>query len=361
MQKNHILLTPGPLTTSVEVKQSLLKDWGSRDSVFIDMTMSLRKNILKIVRAPESFTCIPIQGSGTFGLEAAFTTFTNKNSKILVLSNGAYGKRASSILKLLGHPFVELQFDEKTIIEPNVVQQFILKDPDLTHIFMVHCETTTGVLNPLAQISKISNEAKLCFLVDAMSTFGGIPIDLLNLNIDVIIASSNKCLEGIPGISFILAKQDLVESSRGNSKSLSLDLSAQWLEFEKSGQWRFTPPTHVVAGLLTALDGLNKEGGVAGRFARYRDNCNQLVQGMRELGFKTLLSDSTQAPVIVTFYDEFKNSYTFNNFYNDLQEYGFTIYPGKLTSAQTFRVGCIGNVYPKDIQRFISAVENIIQ
>mgnify|MGYP001299345202 FL=1 len=142
---------------------------------------------------------------------------------------------------------------------------------------------------------------------------------------------------------------------------MSLDLSAQWLEFEKSGQWRFTPPTHVVAGLLTALDGLNKEGGVAGRFARYRDNCNQLVQGMRELGFKTLLSDSTQAPVIVTFYDEFKNSYTFNNFYNDLQEYGFTIYPGKLTSAQTFRVGCIGNVYPKDIQRFISAVENIIQ
>ena len=359
MSQKSLLLTPGPLSTSKNVKDSMLNDWGSRDPAFTALTKNIRNNLLKISKAPESYSCVPFQGSGTYGIEAAFSTFTSPSSKVLVLTNGAYGKRACTILSLLRRPYIELEFKENEPVDPIIVENFISKNSDLSHVFMVHCETTTGVLNPLTSISSLVKSANLIFIVDAMSSFGGIPIDFSYTNIDVLISSSNKCLEGVPGIFFVLAQKTLIKNSIGNSQSLSLDISSEWSEFETSGQWRFTPPTHVVAALNEALDELEKEGGVAGRFARYQDNCNILVNGMRKLGFRTLLHDNIQAPIIVTFHDDFKPDYSFKNFYSDLQKHGFTIYPGKLTNNMSFRVGCIGNVQRKDMHMFVSTVKKI--
>ncbi len=352
--KEQILLTPGPLNTHIEVKESMLVDWGSRDKDFIALTRKIRQRLLKISGAYNTHTCIPIQGSGTFAIEAALNTLTSKKTHTLVIKNGAYGERASKILNRLDRPIIALNHPEDRPIDPELIQDAIFKNKSISHVFLVHCETTTGVLNPLNEVSKIVQDSGKILILDSMSTFAGIPYDISRTPVDILIASSNKCIEGVPGIGFVIAREELLSNFHSNSSSISLDIFDQWAEFENSGQWRFTPPTHVLAALDKALDILDNEGGVAGRFARYFENCKTLVDGMKKIGFRSLLNDDIQAPIIVTFHMPSNPKFNFDNFFEILRKKGFTIYPGKLTKYPTFRIGCIGNISYIDIEKFIS-------
>ncbi len=358
-----LLLTPGPLTTSASVKEAMLKDWGSRDTDFIEITARVRRSIEAIAGIdPDkpTHTCVPIQGSGTFAVEAAITTLAPREGKVLVLVNGAYGHRIVKICGYHGRDAELLETDEDTPPSVSDLSAKLATDPDITHVVAVHCETTSGILNPLPDIAEACKAADRLLIVDAMSSFGALPLDLGSLHCAAVIASSNKCLEGAPGIGFVIIDKAVLEGCKGNAGSLSLDLHDQWAYMESSGQWRFTPPTHVLAALDQALKEHKIEGGVAGRGERYRKNAEALIGGMRKLGFRTYLSDNLQAPIIITFHPPADYTFDFEDFYNRLRERGFAIYPGKLTKADSFRMGCIGHLTADDMRNAVAAVKEVV-
>ncbi|HXJ80638.1 MAG TPA: 2-aminoethylphosphonate--pyruvate transaminase, partial [Candidatus Methylomirabilis sp.] len=337
------LLTPGPLTTAASTKRAMLHDWGSRDGVFIAMTARVRQRLAEIAGGGD-LVAVPLQGSGTFVVEAALGTFVPRAGKVLILVNGAYGARMARICQVASRARVVLETPEDVPPAPVAVDAALAADPTITHVAVVYCETTSGILNPVADIADVVAGRGRRLLVDAMSAFGALPLDMGTLRADAVMASSNKCLEGVPGIGFVVARPDVLRESEGNAHSLSLDLHDQWRYMERTGQWRFTPPTHVLAALDHALDLFAAEGGTAGRGARYARNCRVLVDGLRELGFVTLLPDHLQAPIIVTVRTPADPRFDFEVFYQALQRRGFVIYPGKLTVADSFRVGCIGSI-----------------
>lgn len=357
--REHILLTPGPLTTSATTRQAMQRDWGSRDPAFIDLTRRIRTRIAAIAGGAETHSCILLQGSGTYGLEAAMATFVPPAGHVLVLANGAYCRRIANICEILGRKVALYETGEDVPPDPAEVERRLAADETISHVVMVHCETTSGILNPLAEIASVVADAQRSLMVDAMSSFGAIPIDVNATPVDVVISSSNKCLEGVPGIAFAIARHEAVAASAGNAPSMVLDLQAQAAGFEETGEWRFTPPTHVVAALGAALDQLEEEGGVAARNARYRENCSILVEGMTAMGFRPYLSHNLQAPIIVTFHTPDDAAFDFGAFYAGLQDRGFTIYPGKLTKADSFRIGCIGQVFPDDMRAAVAAVRDV--
>ena len=354
--RKQLLLTPGPLTTSDATRNAMLQDWGSRDPAFIALTRRVRDGITEIAGGVDTHSCVLLQGSGTYGLEAAMATFVPPVGHVLVLANGAYCHRIAAICEILGRKVEIYETGEDTPPDPADVDRRLAADDSITHVVMVHCETTSGILNPLAEIAEVVAARGRSLMVDAMSSFGAIPIDVNATPIDVVISSSNKCLEGVPGIAFVVARNEVLAASEGNAPSMVLDLHAQAAGFEKSGEWRFTPPTHVVAALAAALDQLHDEGGVAARNARYSENCSILVDGMTAMGFRTYLSHNLQAPIIVTFHTPDDPAFDFRQFYDGLQHRGFTIYPGKLTQADSFRIGCIGQVFPDDMRAALAAV-----
>lgn len=358
-----ILLTPGPLTTSESVKRAMLRDWGSRDSGFIALTARVRTALAKVAGADPAkgiYTCVPIQGSGTFAVEATIDSLVPRKAGLLVLANGAYGERIAKIAERLGRRVQVYRTEEH---EPPVAAEvagILEADRGLSHVVMVHCETTAGILNPLAEIAEVVKRLGRALLVDAMSSFGAIPIDVTALDLAAVIASSNKCLEGVPGMGFVVAKVDVLKGAAGNASSLSLDLADQWQYMEKSGQWRFTPPTHVLSALDQAITEFEEEGGVPGRGRRYAENCKVLLDGMTKLGFESMLSHNLQAPIIVTFRTPADPNYDFEKFYDALRVRGYAIYPGKLTKADSFRIGCIGRIFPKDLEGAVSAVAAVV-
>jgi 2-aminoethylphosphonate-pyruvate transaminase len=339
-----VLLTPGPLTTSVDTKSAMLSDWGSWDGGFNALTASVCRDLVAIVDAQSDHVCVPLQGSGTFSVEAALGTLVPRGSKVLVPDNGSYCKRILRILGYLGRGAVPLVFGEQEPADPARIDAALTADPAITHVAQVHCETGTGILNPLAEIAAIVAKHGRGLIVDAMSSYGAIPIDARTLRFDALIAASGKCLEGVPGMGFVIARRTSLERSGGNSYSLAMDLLDQWQYMQKTGQWRFTPPTHVLAALRAAIDQYRSQGGLPARLARYRENCTALVSGMRDLGFKTFLPDAFQAPIIVTFHAPPDPAYDFSKFYGRVRDRGFILYPGKLTTVDTFRVGCIGAI-----------------
>lgn len=359
MQRDEpLLLTPGPLTTSAETKRAMLRDWGSRDAEFIKLNRDVRDRLVEIIHGEGAFTCVPVQGSGTFAVEAMLGTFVPRDGKILILVNGAYGHRMAKISEYMGRACQVYETAEDVPPDPDRVGQLLRDDMDVTHVVAVHCETTSGILNPLSDISKIVQKAGRRFLVDAMSSFGA--IDAADIHFDAMAASSNKCLQGVPGMGFVLCRRSALENCKGNAHSLSLDLHDQWTAMEGNGQWRFTPPTHVVAAFHAALAEFDSEGGVAGRHRRYSENCRILVTGMREMGFEPLLSDNLQAPVIVTFHMPKDPNFVFQQFYDALQQKGFVIYPGKLTAVESFRIGCIGDLTPQDMRNAVAAIRDTL-
>lgn len=359
--QSPLLLTPGPLTTADATRAALGRDFGSRDETFIAINASVREQLVKLVADPSEYVCVPVQGSGTFAVEAALGTLVPRDGAMAVLVNGAYGRRICTIAGYLGRRAVPLEWAETEPVDVAVLDRALAEDEGITHVAAIHCETTTGLLNPIEAIAEVTAARGRRLIIDSMSAFGALPLHASETPFEAVVASSNKCLEGVPGFGFIVAREDALRAAEGNSHSLALDLHAQLLGFEKNQQWRFTPPTQVIAGLHAALELHTEEGGVEGRGGRYRNNCEVLVGGMRALGFETLLPDALQAPIIVTFHQPGDPKFDFKRFYDALKDRGFAIYPGKLTEVDTFRVGCIGQVFEPDLKRFVETVADVLR
>jgi 2-aminoethylphosphonate-pyruvate transaminase len=356
-----ILLTPGPLTTSLQTKQAMLRDWGSWDGAFNAITASICADLVAIVRGEATHVCVPLQGSGTFAVEAALANVVPRAGKVLVPQNGAYCQRILKILKYLGRASVALDIPEDRPATGALVEEALARDPAITHVAQVHCETGTGILNQLPELAQACARHGRGLIVDAMSSFGAIDIDVSRDPIDAVVAASGKCIEGVPGMGFVLVRRSVLEKSQGNSHSLAMDLHDQWTYMQKTTQWRFTPPTHVVAAFRAALDQFKEEGGTPARGARYLANCDALIDGMAALGFRTFLARAVQAPIIVTFHAPPDPAYAFKAFYERVRARGYILYPGKLTQVETFRVGCIGAIDASEMRNVVGAVAETLK
>ena len=351
------LLTPGPLTTSQETKLAMLHDWGSRDTEFIEINRRFRIQLLEMASAEPTHVCVPMQGSGTFIVEAVLGSLIPPEGKALILINGAYGRRMAKMMDYLKREYLVHETPEDTVPILTQLDSTLARDSKISHVLVVHCETTSGILNPIDEIANIVARHARSLLIDAMSAFGAIPLEANQIRFDAVMASSNKCLEGIPGMGFALIRKDALERSKGNAHSLSLDLYDQWKNMETTSQWRFTPPTHVIVAFDKALQQFLEEGGVIGRNKRYVENCRILIDGMSRLGFETLLPPQLQAPIIITFKMPEDPKFNFSDFYERVKEKGFVLYPGKLTVAPSFRIGCIGHLFEDDMHQALGAIE----
>jgi 2-aminoethylphosphonate-pyruvate transaminase len=361
MDRDRILLTPGPLTTSVRTKLAMLHDWGSWDADFNAVTASVRNRLLDIVNGHGSHVVVPLQGSGTFAVEAAVATVVPRDGHVLVLDNGAYCKRAAKLTAMMGRRCSVLGFEEDAPVSAAVLDERLRAEPDITHVVLIHCETGAGIENPLVAVADVAQGHGKGLIVDAMSSFAALPIDARRVRFDALVAASGKCLEGVPGMGFVFVRRAVLDGCAGRSHSLSMDLHDQHVYMEKTGQWRFTPPTHVVAALAEAITQFEEEGGQPARLARYVDNCRALVDGMRALGLRPFLKPEHQAPIIVTFHAPAHPAYDFKRFYAAAKAHGFVIYPGKLTTRETFRVGCIGAIGPLEMQQAVDAVAHAMR
>jgi 2-aminoethylphosphonate-pyruvate transaminase len=355
------LLTPGPLTTAFDVKQAMLRDWGSWDDDFRAMTRKMRDQLLALLGdGRDTYDCVPIQGSGSYCVEAMLGSFVPKDGKVLVLANGAYGLRAAKTMEYLGRDFHLINKGDYMPPRGDEVAEILAQDAAITHVLIIHCETSSGILNPVEELADAAHAAGRKVLIDSMSAFGAVPLDVSRVKYAAMVSSANKCIEGVPGFGFVIARKEEIAAAEGNSHSLSLDVHAQWATMEKTGQWRFTPPTHIVAAFLAALDHHAAEGGVAGRGARYTRNRDVMVSGMRALGFETLLADRWLSPIIVTFFCPADPNFEFSRFYELMKAKGFIIYPGKLTVVDSFRVGCIGQMDEHVMRQVVEAARETL-
>lgn len=347
------LLTPGPLTTSFGVKQAMLKDWGSWDGDFREITQEVRDRLIALSGRGD-VDCVPMQGSGTYLVEAMIGSLIPRDAKVLVLANGAYGLRAGKCLSVMGRDHRII--DKGDYLPPRgaEVAEVLAADATISHVVAIQCETSSGILNPLQEISEAVAAAGRKLVIDAMSAFGAVSLE--GVSYEALVSSANKCIEGVPGFGFVLAPRATIAGAAGNAHSLSLDVQDQWAYMEKTGQWRFTPPTHAVAAFLEALKAHEAEGGVAARGARYAENRDVLVAGMRGLGFETLLDERWLSPIITTFFNPADPSFDFQRFYDILKREGFIIYPGKLTVVDSFRVGHIGRMDAGIMREVVAAV-----
>ncbi|MDO6708742.1 2-aminoethylphosphonate--pyruvate transaminase [Photobacterium sp. 1_MG-2023] len=355
----YLLLTPGPLTTSRTVRKAMLKDWCTWDDEYnLGVVQHIRQQLVQLATCHDGYTSVLMQGSGTASVEATLGTVIPADGRLLVINNGAYGARIAQIAQVLNIPHLNWDLGEVSQPDLDALSQLLTEQPEITHVAMVHCETTTGMLNPLEAVAQRVKAAGKVMILDAMSSFGGMPMDMGELGIDFLISSANKCIQGVPGFGFVIARRALLESCKGQARSLSLDLYDQWHCMEANhGKWRFTSPTHTVRAFAQALTELAGEGGVSARYQRYHTNQTTLVKGMQKLGFDCLLDETLHSPIITSFYSPSSPSYNFKRFYDSLKARGFVIYPGKVSDADCFRIGNIGDVHPADIERLLTAIE----
>ncbi len=366
--KDKPLFTPGPLTTSQTVKQAMLRDLGSRDIEFIGVVQEIRNELLNVAGVSQSgvsqsggYECVLVQGSGTFGIEAVMTCAIPRNGKWLIVMNGAYGQRMQKIAEVHGIPTAILSYDEDQTICAADVERVLSNDPSISAVAVVHCETTTGIMNPIEEVGAVVRKHKRIYFVDSMSAFGATQFDFQACEIDYLVSSANKCIEGVPGFSFCIARRSALEQTAGWSRTLSLDLYEQWRGLEKSGQFRFTPPTHTMLAFRQAIAELKMEGGVPGREKRYQTNCAMLLEGMRSLGFEEYLPTEKQGHIITSFLFPDDRNFNFEIFYEKLNDRGFVIYPGKVSNANCFRIGNIGRIFKSDVAALVSAIEIVLK
>jgi len=361
MDNPYILLTPGPLSTSPTVRQAMLRDWCTWDDDYnLGIVTPIRQKMVQLASAtkPEDFTAVLMQGSGTFSVEATLGSVIPRNGRLLVLANGEYGARLARISQRLGIDTVVHDSGELGSPDLSRLEEQLAADRDLTYLACVHVETTTGMLNPIESIARIAQKYQRKFIVDSMSGFGGIPLDMSALGIDFLVTSANKCIQGVPGFGIIIARRDELTQCQGQARSVSLDLYDQWTTMEKgSGKWRFTSPTHTVRAFAQALTELEEEGGISARHRRFSENQRVLVAGMERLGFQCLLPHELHSPIITGFHSPTEPGYNFGRFYQRLKDLGFVIYPGKVTGVDSFRIGTIGHVFPRDVNRLIQCIE----
>ena len=362
MRREKLLFTPGPLSTSESVKRTMMRDLGSRDREFIDLVGNIRRRLLQIGGLEDrGYEAVLMQGSGTFAVESVISSIIPRNGKFLVAINGAYGRRMAQIAKTLAIETETIVTPEALPIDVKQVEEVLSRDPAITHVGIIHCETTTGMLNPVEAIGKIVHRLRRVFVVDAMSSFGGMPLPVHDWSIDFLISSANKCIQGVPGFGFVLARRDLLMESEGRARSVSLDLISQWKGLEADGQFRFTPPTHTLLAFWQALEELQAEGGVAGRAARFAANKKVLSEGMSKLGFESYLAPEHQSCIITSFRYPKHPNFRFQEFYERLSTKGFVIYPGKVSDADCFRIGTIGHIFPADIEALVAAIRQTVQ
>ena len=361
-RRDKLLFTPGPLTTSPEVKEAMLRDLGSRDGAFIAVIQRIRDELLALAGTSREagFEAIPMQGSGTFGLESVIGSVMAPGKKLLVVINGAYGERLVAIAERLGIEAIPLRYAENVTPEVGEIEEMLAEDRDIVTVAVVHCETTTGIMNPVEAIGKAVRRLERTLFVDSMSAFGAVPMEIDAWCIDFLVSSANKCIEGVPGFSFAVCRRDALLATDGWARSVSLDLLAQWKALEANGQFRFTPPTHALLAFDQALTELQAEGGPIGRGARYAENHAVLIAGMRALGFAEYLSADVQGPIITSFLDPEHESFSFERFYELLNERGFVIYPGKVSLADCFRIGTIGRVGADDVRALLNAIAEVL-
>ena len=359
--RDPILLTPGPLTTTLTTKAAMLRDWGSWDASFNAVTARVRERLTAILNAGETHVCVPMQGSGTFSVEGAVNTLVPRDGHVLVLINGAYGKRLARLTEMMGRRLSVFETADDVPTTAADVARALDADASITHVGLIHCETSTGILNPLPEIADVVARRGRSLIVDAMSSFGAIPIDARKIPFDALIAASGKCIEGPPGMGFVFVRRAVLEQCAGRSTSLALDLYDQWTYMERTTQWRYTPPTHVVVAVDAALEQYIAAGGQPARYRRYAANCETLITGMSEMGFKVFLDARIQAPIIVTFHAPADPKYAFKPFYDEVRNRGFILYPGKLTQLETFRVGCIGAIGPEEMRHAVNAVRDSLR
>jgi len=356
MTADPILLTPGPLTTSMRTKESMLHDWGSWDADFNSITARVREALIGIIRGQGTHECVPLQGSGTFSVEASIGTLVPRDGHVLVPLNGAYCQRIARICKILGRRVTTVEYAEDQQVRAVDIEERLKRDTSITHVAVVHCETSTGILNPLQEIANVVASHGRSLVIDAMSSFGALEIDSTTIRFDALIAASGKCLEGVPGMGFVLARRSVLERSEGVSHSLAMDLYDQWTYMNRTTQWRYTPPTHVVVAFDAALTQYFAGGGLAARGAAYAANCRDLLDGLKTLGLRSFLPAAIQAPIIVTVHAPADARYDFKRFYNAVKERGYILYPGKLTTVETFRVGCMGQLGAAGMGGAVSAI-----
>lgn len=359
---DKLLFTPGPLTTSKTVKAAMQRDLGSRDFEFIETIKYIRTQLLKTggVSTEDGYESVIIQGSGTFGIESVISSAVPADGHLLVIINGVYGERISRMAEIHQLRHSRLVFAENEITDPVVVENFLAENKEITHVAVVHCETTTGIINPIHEIGQLCAAHGKIYIVDAMSSFGAYPVNLQESGISFLISSSNKCIEGVPGFSFVIARREALRSCEKNVRTMSLDLYAQWKGLESNGQFRFTPPTHALLAFAQALTELEQEGGVAGRAKRYHENYHTLAAGMQQLGFREYLLPEQRGYIITCFHYPDDPAFDFNEFYESLNQKGFVIYPGKLSKVDCFRIGNIGRIDRENILRLLHAITEIL-
>jgi 2-aminoethylphosphonate-pyruvate transaminase len=361
----YLLLTPGPLSTTRAVRDAMMQEYSTWDVDYNSLVQSIRSRLVRLAACDvtnlEAYTATLTPGSGTFAVESVVGSVIPPDGKLLVLNNGAYGARITTISSMLGIETVELAQAEIEVTDLGQMEQMLADDSAITHVAMVHCETTTGMINPVEAVGEIVRRHARVFILDAMSSFGGIPMSMESTGAHYLISSANKCIQGVPGFGFVVANRATLESTVGWARSHSLDLFDQWREMEtKGGKWRFTSPTHVVNAFDRALEELSTEGGVEARHERYVSNQKTMVDGMRALGFRTLIGEEVQSPIITSFYFPEDERFGFQKFYDGLKQRGFVIYPGKVSHAQCFRIGSIGDVHPADMTELVGHVSEVL-
>ncbi|MEG0291119.1 MAG: 2-aminoethylphosphonate--pyruvate transaminase [Anaerovoracaceae bacterium] len=356
------LLTPGPLTTTQSVKQAMMVDHCTWDKEYKIITREICNDLLELALcSKDEYSVVLMQGSGTFGVESVITSSVGEGEKILICSNGAYGERMCKIAEYGKIPYINYKEEYDNVPNATKVEEILIGNPDITHIAMVHSETTSGILNPVLPISSLAKKYGKTFILDAMSSFGGVEFDVANQNVDILISSANKCIQGVPGFSFVIGRREALEACKGKARSLSLDLYSQWETLEKDDKWRFTSPTHVVLAFGQAIKELKDEGGITKREERYRENNEMLIAGMEAMGFKSFVKKERQSPIITTFYYPPNQNIVFDDFYKYIKNRGYAIYPGKLTEADTFRIGNIGEIYKDDIAKILSIIGDYLE
>ena len=356
------LLTPGPLTTTESVKKVMMEDHCTWDDDYKQITQKIRKNLLKLAHvSEEDYTVVLMQGSGSFGVESVLTSVVGEEDKLLIVANGAYGERMTNIADHAKLSYAVYRVDYDQVPSAQKVEEILKGDPAITHVAMVHSETTSGILNDIASVSKVVKAAGKTMIVDAMSSFAGVDIQVGELGIDFLISSANKCIQGVPGFSFVIARKELLIASAGNARSLSLDLYDQWKTMDVDGKWRFTSPTHVVLAFAQAMKELEEEGGIAARSRRYYENNHLLIRRLEELGIHSYVDKAYQGPIITTFFYPENCHFTFAQMYQYIKERGYAIYPGKLTEGETFRIGNIGEIYREDIEKVCDIIKEFLE
>ncbi len=361
--KDKLLFTPGPLSTSHTVKSAMMRDLGSRDAEFISTVQYIRQQLLSVagVSKEEGYECVIVQGSGTFGIEAVVSSALPAHGHLLVIINGVYGERLAKMADIHKINTTRLVFDENELPNLETIRNTLESISDITHVAIIHCETTTGIINPIQAVGELCVSYGKTYIVDAMSSFGGYPIDFKACHIDFLISSSNKCIEGVPGFSFTIAKTSSLKSCEKQARTLTLDLYEQWKGLENDGQFRFTPPTHALLAFAQALEELNQEGGVKARADRYAENYKTLSEGMANLGFTEYLPSAYRGHIISCFHYPVHPAFVFKEFYHVLSEKGFVIYPGKLSKVDCFRIGNIGQIKGSDIVNLLSAIKDYLK